>query len=253
MTGARKPKAILKIVGKSLKQFDSVNLATAMRRLAKLSSGPEVARVVTHPDFAQLSVTIGRKAPATPSASDFAPRILGKHVGNACLAELVARAQKQLPRFSEQNLANTAWALVAMNVNEPVLQSVIAREVSVRLASRSAETFNCQELSNLCWAYAQLGLVAHHDMVQAAARALAARAREANVQHIASTASALARIGRYDDEIMERLGNAGCVRMGTFIPQALSNLMWANGRLMHVHNRLLTATQTRALAILPCA
>ncbi|KAK9841744.1 hypothetical protein WJX81_000246 [Elliptochloris bilobata] len=246
MTGARKPKAILKIVGKSLKQFDSVNLATAMRRLAKLSSGPEVARVVTHPDFAQLSVTIGRKAPATPSASDFAPRILGKHVGNACLAELVARAQKQLPRFRHAYI-------MCRNGVITVLQSVIAREVSVRLASRSAETFNCQELSNLCWAYAQLGLVAHHDMVQAAARALAARAREANVQHIASTASALARIGRYDDEIMERLGNAGCVRMGTFIPQALSNLMWANGRLMHVHNRLLTATQTRALAILPCA
>ena len=45
---------------------------------------------------------------------------LGEPMGGACLAALAAQAQRQLPRFKEQNLSNMAWALATMGAREPV-------------------------------------------------------------------------------------------------------------------------------------
>lgn len=50
----------------------------------------------------------------------YAYATLGERVGASCSAALAARALTMLPCFSEQELANTAWALAAMDVVEPV-------------------------------------------------------------------------------------------------------------------------------------
>ena len=51
---------------------------------------------------------------------------LGEPVSKDCLASLAARAQSQLPHFTEQGLSNTAWALATMGVRQRVATSVLA-------------------------------------------------------------------------------------------------------------------------------
>ncbi|KAK9831449.1 hypothetical protein WJX81_006122 [Elliptochloris bilobata] len=162
------------------------------------------------------------EAAAAATAADFQPQALanfvwayatlGEPLGGACLAALVAQAQRELRHFTEQNLSNLAWALATLGARQPV------------------ETEP-----------AMVGAVAH---------AVAGGASGANLQELCNTAWALARLRHYDAAVMDRLASEACARMGSFCPQHLSNLVWALGHLMHDHAPLLASAETRALAIL---
>ena len=45
---------------------------------------------------------------------------LGERVSGSCAAALASSALNLLPRFDEQHLSNTAWALASMDILEPV-------------------------------------------------------------------------------------------------------------------------------------
>ena len=46
--------------------------------------------------------------------------MLGERMGGSCSAALAANALTLLPRFTTQQLGNTAWALGTMGLSEPV-------------------------------------------------------------------------------------------------------------------------------------
>ncbi|KAK9831465.1 hypothetical protein WJX81_008090 [Elliptochloris bilobata] len=267
---ASSPEALLDVVDRELPAFNTVNLSTAVYCMGKMKADAEaLALVINSPSLNRLIDTITAKLikgfkPQELAIFLWAWATLGEQLGGACLAALVKQAQKELPRFNSQNLANTAWALATMRVDEPALMSSIAGVVSTRLANSGATIFNIQELANLCWAFAkakednprtgptiEVQLEAHRGMVVAAARALAARAGEADAQDLSNTAWALARF-RYDDAAtIGTLACEACKRLDAsrqpaprklvFKQQEMSKLVYAHAVLGIVPERLARA------------
>ena len=64
--------------------------------------------------------------------------ILGERMDGRCLAALASKALTLLPRFSAQELSNTAWALASMDILEPV-SSLHLPCVALAVSSPSAQ------------------------------------------------------------------------------------------------------------------
>ena len=71
---------------------------------------------------------------------------LGERMGAACLEALATQAQKQLPQFTAQNLANMMWAFAKLSYtpDKELLQSCEAHAVS------TARAFSPQDLVRCC-------------------------------------------------------------------------------------------------------
>ena len=71
---------------------------------------------------------------------------LGERLGCACLEALAAQAQKQLPSFTAQNLANMMWAFAKLEYSpdDTLLRGCEA------YATRSAGAFSPQALVRCC-------------------------------------------------------------------------------------------------------
>lgn len=186
--------AVLAVVERSLHEFDSVNLVTALHRLAR-SLGPK------------------RSAPAEPT-----------------LQKLVERARAALPEFGAQALANIAWSSAVLRLRDgPLLDAIAQRAIGIY---DSHAPMQVQELANTAWAFATLR-AAHGGLLVALSAAATGRLspsrRDAALlpQHLSTMAWSLATLAWQDAPLLDAIAGAATELAGDFGPQALANTAWA--------------------------
>ena len=119
------------IVQEQVGDFNHVNVATALHRLARLTKGKP------------------------PPATDLRETIQA----------LSRQARNRMPAFNSQAVANTLWAFAKMGV-EPERELVGALAGRARA---TAETFNSQAVANTLWAFAKMGVEPERELVGALA------------------------------------------------------------------------------------
>ena len=170
--------------------MDSINTSTAMHRLGKVSRrhrGDE-------------------------------PGMNKRVVAHPCYQLLVQRIEDLVPEYKPRGLANTMWGLAG----EQVAQSLAFVGLAVSVSLPPAES-----LASLP-AGAALGDVAHLGLAERLARAIASHSMdEYRSQELSNVVWALGTLGVVCEPVLDRLLQRVVDQIDTFIPQALSNMVWA--------------------------
>ena len=125
---------ILDIIAQSVRQFDEVNVATALHRLAKLQP---------------------------PNLSNHPPAVIYTNQ----FQQLIYAIQTLLDRFEAQAVSNTMWAFATLGYYPDGNTLDAIGEHAVTILS----TFRPQATSNTLWAYAKLGYPPPPSLLAAAA------------------------------------------------------------------------------------
>jgi len=159
ITAAHSTKEIFQICGRGeLAQFDGVNFATAIHRIARL-----LRTTVTKP----LCKTSSVHAAAVEERDNVRHMLL---VGDSKMLwdELLCGSHRSLPFFGAQALANTAWSLSTLRCKDLPLMDAIASASIPSLCAGS--TVGSQELANTAWSFSSLR-VSHNPLFHALASA----------------------------------------------------------------------------------
>ena len=145
---------------------------------------------------------------------------------------LVARAQPQLANFTNQGLANTAWALATLRMNCSFTAPPVFLDALVAASKSQAHLFNAQGVSNLIWSLAKLQ---HYNkaLMEALLTAAMPQLAEFDPQGLANMAWALATLGHKSPLFTDALLVASQPQLGSFNPQGLANTAWALATLDH--------------------
>ncbi|KAK9818101.1 hypothetical protein WJX72_007196 [[Myrmecia] bisecta] len=167
------------------------------------------------------------------------------------ITSLCAHALALLSDFSPQNISNTIWALGTLKYrNADALMHAVACEMVKRLRSGEAEkAFSRQHLANTLWGYATLDCDPGQDMLSTLADAMARRAGECNPQEVSNTVWAFAKLGHYNEALMDTFAREAESRIWEFSQQNLANMAWAFGKLSHFAPSLLDAVAKQALSM----
>ena len=182
------------IVQERVDDFNTVNVATAMRALERLTKGP------------------GRR-------TQWIPQIV---------SALARRGQETAVDFNPPSVANALSALASMGVEDQSgLVSALARR-----GQETAGAFDPKAVASTLWALAKMGVEDQGGLVSALARRGQETAGAFNPQAVANTLWALATMGVEDQGgLVSALARRGQETAGAFNPQAVANTLWALLRL----------------------
>ncbi|GLI71258.1 hypothetical protein VaNZ11_016364 [Volvox africanus] len=186
------------------------------------------------------------KVLADASSQDVSNSLLGLaklkwSPGRAVLDQV---AHGSLPRIiaesNAQELANTLWSMAHLNYSNNQLQAAIFHQALERLA-----TFNTQNISNLVWAAATLGLgpdlgpnPSGDDIGGSSGRDGGGRGGIIFKQQ---------KQGLIPEVLLQKCcDRAAMILLEGFAPQELSNLLWATAKMGYRHQALLTAAADQA-------
>ena len=235
-------------------QLNSVNLATALHRVAKTGRG-QFRGVTSDPVYQSLlrMVETGLTAGGT---SEFNPREIANTAWGIAKAQetspltfaalVEASAQRGLAGFKPQELANTVWAFATAHAGSFGQQrtqllahvdrmlSIAESEIVQRRAYANARVpgglaeFKPQELSNTIWAFSTVGR--HSSGVYAA---VVEEMKQRNLpdfvpQDLANSVWAIVTAGFSCPELLEQVQADTLLRgVENFKTQEIANLVWA--------------------------
>ena len=227
--GAQTPARVLAVISSARAEFNNVNLATALHRIAKLTS-------------------------AQPGAD----RKAFFHEHEAQVRELLAEIRAELPSFAGRQLAACAYAssLICNGLAQPLLSDVRSLLVAVGpIAAPQVATLHSQGLANLAWAHAQAD-VPSTDVFDALTPVALARLSEFTIEGLSALAWSYAKLQLHEPELAGAIGREVVARFmsrdsgdagsanadaaagapnahaATHIrPRELTNLAWSFGRL----------------------
>ena len=171
---------------------------------------------------------------------------LGYNPGEAVLRALSTAVLAKVGEFTAQNISNTLLALAKLEWNPgPEVVTALARETVAKLA-----TFVPQAMSNSLWALSKLE-VEDAELMRAIGDAARRHIWEFNCQNLANTVWAFANAGIFPgDELLRDLAAAALRRLPEFSPQNLSNTLWGLAKLGVYHRDLFEAGVQHAMRIL---
>eukprot|EP00798_Chlamydomonas_sp_ICE-L_P018815 gene18815-biopygen27719 len=131
----------------------------------------------------------------------------------------------KLPEFTAQALSNTLWAAAKLGIQDEAFIATLLSEAKLKLTE-----FNAQDLSNTLWAAAKL----HIDDKSFIARWLSEaklKLHGFNAQDLSNTLFAAAKLGIEDEAFIAAWLRVAKLKLPEFNPQNLSNSLWAAAKL----------------------
>jgi hypothetical protein len=212
---------LLAFIKASSAEFNVVNCATALQRVAKLVS-------------AGKGGGDGRNKRDSNSRSGIDGRVIETLA--SCVALVLARLASLVRTggngLQARQVANSLWACAKLNETIPVAGNDAVAGL-VTAARRFAAQFKAQELSNVLWALARLGVtryVNHAGLKTALCAAASAQMGEFTPQGISNTAWAAAALGIRDIAFLDVVAAAAARRVRDFNAQELCNTLQAFSR-----------------------
>ena len=176
--------------------FNYIHAPAALMKFQRLARGPVMPGSPAAALMARLVTILRPKVPVLGaqgvSNSLYALAKLQHDGGPGLVSALITRGCTELRDFTEQNLANTIWAMATLGHPDPAFTNALLVEARNKLP-----TFTEQDLATTIWAMATLG---HQD--PAFTNALLVEARNKlpafNAQELASTLWAMEKLGHQD-------------------------------------------------------
>ena len=217
---AATPEEIEALVRTHCAVMNSVNVATALHRLAKCR-------------------------PARSKGGGMEALLCAR------TAAVLAGAENVTPR----SLTSIAWAVGKLRLSDAPLLAALVAQASAQLARGGLDAFG---IANVAWALATLYTAAtsattetvspqHGGLCDALAEAALARPQEFKPQELTNLLWAFATLKRRHARLFEALGEVATGRMGEFTPQGLSQTVWAFSKLNLSKHSLLLAAAAAAL------
>ncbi|KAL0048903.1 hypothetical protein WJX82_001964 [Trebouxia sp. C0006] len=252
ITSARESWQILDIVNTFGAEFDAVNVATALHRIAK-QRPEDVARLVSSDGFKQLVMMVDIQAdqckPQQIANIMWAFGTLSFKPQQHLLDVLATQALSKLTGFNPQNLANFIWAYARMELQPPadVLQDFLA-ECELKLGQ-----FAPQNISNMLWACATLGVSPGRKFLAAVTSVSLLQLHLFTPQAIKDTLWAMATIGYTPAKpFLQGAADLCLYLMSQFNPQNIANAIWAFAKFgFNPGREVLSAMATQAMQRLP--
>lgn len=273
LTKARSPVQVLEVVGSARADFNSINLATALHRIAKLTAAQPSAERRTffhaHDErmrrlvadiHAELPRFPGRQLAACAYAASLichGPSQPLRDDVRLLLRAIGPLAVRHVPDLHSQGLANLAWAHAQADMHAPELFDALTP-----VALRRLPEFSIEGLSALAWAYAKLGLP-EPALVRALGRQVVgrlaaregphdrpARAERTSPREITNLAWSLSRLAGPSEELrgaFDALAADALRQLQHFHPRDLSQLVWTYARARHAAPELFERVAALAL------
>lgn len=214
-------RAAVEAGGRSRGGFTSQGLANLAWSMAKV-------RVLDSETLSAISVESLRRfadfKPQELSSLLWALAKLGWH-DSELFAAAASKAASTIAQFKAQELSNLVWSFSTLGIPSETLFSSAARA-----ARRKLQHFKGQELANLAWAFACQGQGAARAGAAALLSKIANAALRLDLgpQEVSNIAWACAKVGLRKGELFAALvGSAEARRWEGFLPQSLSLLAWA--------------------------
>mmetsp|Transcript_16551 Transcript_16551/g.58788 ORF Transcript_16551/g.58788 Transcript_16551/m.58788 type:complete len:443 (-) Transcript_16551:21-1349(-) len=228
LIAARDTDAILDLFDQRGPDFNEVNLATALHRLARATkrSGGRKAqrrepRVDAIVDWATVRMSKKWRPRSLANACWSVVRIGGRDSAAALLAKVANEAPRRMRQFNAQELSNTAWAFAKWGFDAPNLHAAIAEEAPKKIAD-----FKAQELANIAWAYSRAGVEAPRLYAAASSEAML-KMDHFNSQDLTNMVWAYATAGVPAPELFDAIAHEALKKLDTFNAQEFANLVWA--------------------------
>ncbi|CAK0886077.1 unnamed protein product [Prorocentrum cordatum] len=231
--------ALLELVERRAPDFNVINAATALSRLARLFEGADNGRreeLFELPAFrALLRRTVELVEPPPVSAHHEARSVataahalakLGCRDRGAADA-LVAAAHARVVGLDRQGVANLAWALVRLPlVAGPEGSRALAARLARCARGPSAADFLPQEVSSLLWALARFGVQDSKLMSAMSDRVLSGSA-DFTPQGLATVAAAYARLGVFMEPLLDEIGRAAWWQLDKLNGRDVAQIIWS--------------------------
>lgn len=160
------------------------------------------------------------------------------------MAAIARESIKLITEFSDQSLANMAWAFATLGIHDlPLLDAISAESI------KKLSEFGQQQLANLVWAYATLGYT-NLPLIDALAAEAIKKIKEFKPQGIANTAWAYSKLGMINKPLMEALAEEAIKKIFKFDPQNISNTAWAYAKCGLTHAPLMEALSAAAIRMI---
>jgi len=217
---------VLAVVAAHGNEFDCINTATAMHRIAKWQREAPQPGLFVDERWRMALRHVDRNLPSFGtrhlSGTVWAFATVG-HRGVE-LDSVIGRVQEQLREFTCIDLALTAWSIATLKVEPPGLYDEISR-LSVPLIAE----FQPQALTNICWATATLRK--ENDVLIRNAAVVASRHMDAGLDfkphEYANLVWAMVITQAREQCLFQRVSECVVRRVGEFGPQELTNTVWA--------------------------
>ena len=257
MRDADSSQQVLQIVCRLHSSFDAINTATALHRTAKLMRLSDREAAFQHPGMEMVLGLAGAQAPSFKGQATgnimWALAKMQQRPSVHLLSKLTAAVHINLPAFTSQHLANSIWGLATIgHTPDQDLREAIAKQATAILRDAQAVCFisavslndgdcqeclstsmnmqgvNMQDVSNVLWAYAKLGVDPGPCLREAAAHHLLQLVHKANPQDVANLLWAYAKLGHSPgEECMQALTSQLHRQAQSAQPQAIANAVWA--------------------------
>lgn len=251
-------------------ELNSVNIATALHRVAKTANQAHLPQIRRTPEYQEL-LTTADSALGDPS-NDFNPREMANTAWGLAKAQVAddiglwehvadAIARRGLSRHKPQEIANTAWAfatvynLMAGRDKGKYLPTalglleVVRTEMEARERAGTLCEFKPQELSNTLWSFATVGKEAPKVFAGVAEEIKRRGLSEFGPQDIANSIWAFVTAGQSDPELMDCVDKEVMKKgLANFNRQELANLVWAFAKAEHPMDRFLQQVEEEVVA-----
>jgi len=212
------------LVAKRRQDFNTVNAATAYQQLLRMRTKRDTRRL---PDAGH----------APHSARDEMLAIL----------ELVL-CEQHIPVFGARECANTLHTLAKTRRRQPCEDVLCALEAWALVVR---DDFNPQDISNMLWAFATLGLQPSKALLAGLTEQAMVVQGDFKAQGIANTLWSFATLGlQPSEELMAGMMKQAVVVQGDFKPQNIANTLWAFATLgLQPNKELMVWTMKQAVAV----
>eukprot|EP00929_Paragymnodinium_shiwhaense_P041789 TRINITY_DN21703_c0_g1_i1.p1 TRINITY_DN21703_c0_g1~~TRINITY_DN21703_c0_g1_i1.p1 ORF type:complete len:547 (+),score=147.25 TRINITY_DN21703_c0_g1_i1:154-1794(+) len=200
---ARTVEKILQVGESHMDQLNSVNVITALHRLATAVAAAKKAALRRDPRFKRLVST---------------------------LSEILRNADSE--SLKPQDLSNVAWALTKLGLLNSALFSNLAEHIL-----RTISQFEPVNLSMTLWAFARAGFLDER-LFRASAEEVKRKLPDFQPQQIANTAWAMAKSGFNDEELFQAAAELALEKMSQFQPMNYSMLLYSFAMAKVSHPRL---------------
>lgn len=241
---------VLAVVEAHGEEFDCINTATAMHRIAKCHRDRGGGALQRDPRWDQALGQVRRNLPEFHSRhlSGTLWSLATLHYRGKELDMVMGCVQQRVSEFTCVDLALTAWSLATLRIEPPGLYDTISR-----LAIPKINEFQPQALTNICWATATLRK--ENDALVRNAAIVAAKHIDAGVDfkpHEYSTLVWSMVITQAREEyLFNRVAACTMRRLPEFGPQELTNTVWAFASLGVKTDGLFEAIASECQAKLP--
>lgn len=245
--------ALLDVIRLKVSEFNAINMATALHRLARLlpnAAGPD-GQLEEDEAFAALleRASVLLKLPPGPdcdarAVSTIAHALAGLGTRDKTVAKAtVGAAASRLDGVDRQGLANLAWA-VAKFPKVPGTSALAQRLASI--SRKYVQDFLPQELSSLLWSLGRLG-VRDNRLMSAASDSARARLADFTGQGLATLLAAFSRMGVFIEPLLAEVGAEARSRLGELNGRDIAQILWSYAKFKLKNEALFVELCSRAV------